>query len=166
MKESIHTLATRRSSGAFSKWLAAAALSALAVLPIGSSMTPVQADPPDHAPAWGYRRHDRDDNCDNDRNNRRHRDRDRDRDRWDNDRRDRDRWDNDRDNDRYGTVYGVVTNVKSNQRFRMRANGREFDVHSDSRLPRKLDRGDRVRVTGRFDDGNFQASDVDITDNN
>ena len=62
----------------------------------------------------------------------------------------------DRNDDRFGgdardyrTYTGVVTEVKNSREFRVRANGREYDVYADGST-RGLDRGDEVRVYGRL----------------
>jgi hypothetical protein len=51
-------------------------------------------------------------------------------------------------NNSYNTFVGTVTNVKSNQSFEIRVNGHDYDVYSNSHLPRGLNRGDTVRVYG------------------
>jgi hypothetical protein len=172
---------TRRIAGTWKTGLAAAGLCGLTALPLVGAGIPAQAD--SRQGTFTHRDRNDDDDCDDRTNNGRwghdrgrhngrwNRDRDRDRNdngRWDYRDRDRNngRWGNDdRDRDRYGTISGVVTDKKSDQRFTMRANGRTYDVYSTERLPRRLDRGDRVRVTGRIDDDNINASDIDVTDN-
>lgn len=89
-------------------------------------------------------------------------DRDRGNDRWDNnhrnDRWDNDRWDNrrnrrdrrDRRDDRrddYRTFTGTVGKVNSSRQFQLKSGGRTYDVFARD-MPRRLDRGDTVRVTG------------------
>ena len=59
---------------------------------------------------------------------------------------DRNRDDNRRD---FATYTGVVTEVKNSREFRVRANGRDYDVYSDGST-RDLDRGDEVRVYGQL----------------
>jgi hypothetical protein len=53
-------------------------------------------------------------------------------------------------NYRQGTFTGVVTSVTNNRRFRLNAEGRTFDVNTAMTLPRALNAGDRVRVSGRW----------------
>ena len=80
---------------------------------------------------------------------------------------DRDRGDR-HDRDRRGSmdVTGRVIDRKSDQRFTMRTDrGREITVFSKDNLARRLDRGDRVRVVGRWDDGRLNAWRVDIIRN-
>jgi hypothetical protein len=114
---------------------AALVLGALTVSTALGMAGTAQAAPPSYAPAWGYR--DRDD-VRYDR-----------RDRWD--RRDRDdrgpRRGRDRDDSRSFT--GVVTRYRGDNLFDMRIGGTTYNVYTINRLPRRLDDGDVVRVTGR-----------------
>ena len=76
-------------------------------------------------------------------------------DRWDNnrngrwdkrrDRRRDDRWDKRREN--YRTFTGTVGKVHSSRQFQLKSGGRTYDVFARD-MPRRLDRGDTVRVTG------------------
>jgi hypothetical protein len=118
----------QKKNALWKKALGLAALSAFAAVPLVSSMSNAQADPPRHAPAWGYR-----DKNHNDYRNKR------------NDRRyDRNRF------DQYTTATGTVLNVRGNSDvFELRVNGTTFLVDPSGRLPRKLNRGDVVRVYGR-----------------
>jgi hypothetical protein len=164
-------------------------LGLIAGAPLFGTLATAEAKPPSHAPAWGYRakqeggkdkykydkdrdRYDRDD-YDHDRYNkdRYYRD-DYNRDRYNRDRYERDRYDRDRyDQDRYDrdrndlrTLSGVVTRDLSGDQFEMRADGgRNFRVDARGDEPRRLSRGDRVVVYGRFDNGRFLARDVRIT---
>jgi hypothetical protein len=161
----------------------------IAGAPLFGTLATAEAKPPSHAPAWGYRakqegkkdkyKQDKDrdrygrDDYDQDRYNkdRYYRDdynRDQyyrgrsDRDRYERDRYTRDRHDRDR-NDRR-TLAGVVTRDLSGDQFEMRAdNGRYLRVDARGDEPRRLSRGDRVVVYGRFDSGRFIAQDVRIT---
>jgi hypothetical protein len=49
---------------------------------------------------------------------------------------------------------GVVTNVRSDQSFDIRVGGTTYNVYSNSRLSRRLNEGDTVRVYGVRTDGN------------
>ena len=46
------------------------------------------------------------------------------------------------------TFTGRVTDVHSNQSFDIRADSQTFNVYSNVRLPRRLNKGDRVQVVG------------------
>ncbi len=143
--------------------LGVALLGTFAIAPL---MTPTaQADPPDHAPAYGRRAKDKKNKKYDKRNDRRN-------DRRDDRRDDRDdrRDDNDRDqrNNRNNTTFsGTVTNVRSGNSFDLRANGRNYNVYTSSRLPRGLSRNDEVRVYGRpYGDNDIRNATVRVTDNN
>jgi len=62
------------------------------------------------------------------------------------------------------TLTGVVTRDFSGDNFELRTDtGRTISVRVErGREPRSLDRGDRVRVTGRFTNNTFIARDLDI----
>ena len=49
----------------------------------------------------------------------------------------------------YLTVTGKVTSVESNSRFNIKVGNTEYDVYLSTNAPRRLDRGDVVRVYGR-----------------
>ena len=85
-------------------------------------------------------------------------------DRYDRDDRDRDdRYDRDRND--YRTYTGVVVSVKNSREFRVRANGREYDVYA-SNSTSGLDRGDEVRVYGRlYGTNDLRNASVRITRN-
>lgn len=61
---------------------------------------------------------------------------------------------NGNNNGNFGTFEGRVSDVDSNSRFNLVVNGVTFDVTTSSSLPRRLNRGDRVRVYGRRVGGN------------
>lgn len=131
--------------------------------------TPVQADPPDHAPAHGWRK-DKKDKKDKKNKNRVRNNRNNRRDDGDDDDRDDDDGDgrrNDRNDDRVRSLSGVVTRDLSGDRFEIRTdNGRVVRVNLRQEVePGRLTRGDRVRVNGRFENGVFFADDLDILDN-
>lgn len=174
------TYSNRRSHGALKKFLAIATTGAIAAVPFLGSISIGEAKPPSHAPAHGYRnKQNKDKHKRNDRRDRRDYRRDRrDDDRYDRNRNDRNRYDrnrNDRnrddrnrtDRDRYdrNTVSGIVTDVKSDQRFSVRTNGRTYEVYSPSRLPRDLNRGDYVRVYGTIRGDRIDNANVAITSN-
>jgi outer membrane lipoprotein SlyB len=123
-----------------------------------------QADPPSHAPAWGYRDDDRGRGRDkkNEKKNDKDWRKDRDRDSRDRDYRDRD--DRDRD-DRYNrdiTLRGLVTRDLSGDSFTLRAdNGRTYRVVAQNE-PRNLSNGDRVEVYGSIQNGTFYAARVSL----
>ena len=66
------------------------------------------------------------------------------------------------------TFTGRVTEVESDQRFDMLIGNRTYNVISTTRLPRRLNRGDMVRVYGRLSGDNDirNATVVVINDNN
>lgn len=141
------------------KLMSIALVSVFAITPLAFGVSVAQADPPRHAPAWGWRDKNRDHDRDRDRDrNRRDRDR-RDRDRRDRDRRDRDRRD-------YRTFTGTVERVNSSSKFRMRSNGRSYDVDVSGRVSRRLDRNDVVRVYGyRYGENNIGNANVTVLRN-
>ena len=122
----------------------------------------VQAAPPDRAPAYGRRNNDRrNDNRNNDNRNNDRRSGDwrsdadgnkgYDRDRYDSDREYRTRYDSDRNNNRSNSTFtGRVTNVRSDSSFDLKANNRTYNVYAVTRLPRRLNENDEVRVYGRL----------------
>lgn len=113
---------------------AALVLGALTVTTTLGMAGTAQADPPRHAPAWGRR--DRDDHYDRNRRN----------DRWDRDNRGPRR---DRDRDDFRSFTGVVTRDRGNNLFDVRIGGTTYNVYTVNRLPRRLDNGDVVRISGR-----------------
>jgi uncharacterized protein YdeI (BOF family) len=120
------------------------------VAPIASALvSPATAQPPAHAPAWGYRRGDRPE---------RSRDNDRD-----------SNYGAGRRNRQAQTLTGVVTRDVAGDRFEMRSEaGRTFTVRLRQQdEPQRLNAGDRVRVTGFFrrDDSVFVAERVRIISN-
>lgn len=124
-----------------------------------------QAAPPKNAPAYGSRDKDKKGKKDKKPNKKDDRDQRRgDRDDRD-DRNDRD--DRDDRNDRNNATFsGVVTNVRSGTSFDLRANGRTYNVHTSSGVPRGLSRGDKVSVYGRlYGDNDIRNATVRITDN-
>jgi len=141
-----------------------------ALAPLFVALATAEAQPPDHAPAWGYRnkkgkgkgksgakhRRDRDDDYDDDEDDdfdRRNR------------RRDSDFNRNDR-SDRRITLVGVVREDLSGNRFELRSdNGRTYLVRARNGEPGNLDRGDRVRVRGFFDGNVLVADDVRLIGN-
>ena len=134
---------------AWKKLLQAAALGAFAVAPLAGAMT-AQADPPDHAPAWGYRNKDNDNNRRSGRNN-------------------------DTNRREFRTLEGVVTNDGSGNTFTIRTNNSQrILVELDENEPRGLNKGDTVRVSGYFrdrdsndrrDNNVFHANSVTILNN-
>lgn len=146
------TKSVNNSKSTLKKVLSLTTVGAIAAVPFFSAATSAQADPPRHAPAHGYRNKNHGKDTSRDRRDRNNRDRN---DRW-NDRRD-DRWDRRRDDRRdndYRSVSGTVSRVHDSRRFDIRADGRTYNVFSDSRLPRDLDRNDIVRVSGRLSNSN------------
>jgi hypothetical protein len=158
------TKSVNNSKSTLKKVLSLTTVGAIAAVPFFSAATSAQADPPRHAPAHGYRNKNHGKDTSRDRRDRNNRDRN---DRW-NDRRD-DRWDRRRDDRRdndYRSYSGTVTRVRGSRDFDIRANGRTYNVSTDSRLPRGLDRGDTVRVYGeRAGDNNIKNARVSITRN-
>jgi hypothetical protein len=70
-----------------------------------------------------------------------------------------------RDGDRhenYRTFVGVVTKVESSSKFDMRFDGKTYNVYVSERLPRRLDRNDRVSVYG-YRYGNNDIRDARVT---
>ncbi len=125
------------------KLLSSTYIAMFAFAPMAFGINAVQADPPRHAPAWGWRDktkgHDRD------------RDRDRDKDHH----RDRDRRD-------YRSFTGTVERVNSKSKFELRSGGRTYDVYVSGHLPRRLDKHDVVRVYG-YRHGNNDIRNADVT---
>jgi Ni/Co efflux regulator RcnB len=115
------------------KLLSATLVSVFAVAPLALGFSAAQADPPRHAPAWGWR----------DKN--RHHDRDR-----------------DRDHNDYRTFTGTVSRVNSDSKFELRYNGDTYDVYVSGRMPRSLDRNDVVRVYG-YRSGNNDIRNASVT---
>jgi len=60
------------------------------------------------------------------------------------------------------TLTGVVTRVRSDQRFTLSALNRTFEVASSSRLPRTFKSGNLVRITGDMRDNNITNASVTI----
>ncbi len=120
--------------------LSVALMGAFAVAPF---MAPTaQADPPSHAPAYGWRAKNK--NKKNKKDERR-----------------------DRNNRNDVSYRGTVTNVRSGNSFDLSANGRTYNVYTSARLPRGLNRGDEVRVSGRpYGDNDIRSATVRVTDNN
>lgn len=166
------------------KLLRVAALGAFALAPLASS-TQAQAEPPDHAPAWGYRnknkgknkeyKHDhkggvdRDGDGDYDQDDRRYENDNDDDD--DNDGNDSNRNNSNRNNNNrndtnrreYRTLEGVVTRDLSGNNFTIRTNNNQrVLVQLDQNEPNRLSEGDTVRVYGYFRDRNSD----DRRDNN
>lgn len=136
--KTIFTKNTGSFSGHVKRVFTLSAVAAVAAVPFLSATQTAQADPPRHAPAWGYRDKDR-------RDYRKDRRRDDRRDRWDRRRDDRrDRW----DRNRYETFVGTVTDTHGSDKFDLRVNGRTYNVYPN-RNSRRLDRGDVVRVYGQ-----------------
>lgn len=146
------------------KLMSIALVSVFAITPLAFGVSVAQADPPRHAPAWGWRDKNRDHDRDRDRDrNRRDRDR-RDRDRRDRDRRDRDRRDRDRRD--YRTFTGTVERVNSSSHFRLRSGGQTYDVYASGRMSRRLDRNDVVRVYGyRYGSNDIRNANVTVLRN-
>lgn len=140
----------------------AAALSAFAIAPLASTRL-AQAEPPDHAPAWGYRN--KENGTRGNRNHVHSRDCDRDGDGDYDDDYDNDRdYDNDSRNSR--TLSGVVTNDRSGNDFTIRADdGSRIRVRAVNGEPNRLNEGDRVRLYGHFQNDVFLANNINITDN-
>ena len=126
---------TGRAKNALKKFVAVATTGAIAAIPLFGAISVSEAQPPRHAPAYGYRDKNKRKDHRNDRKKDRHNDRRRD-----------DRWNKGRND--YRTLTGTVTRVQGSNRFDLRADGRTYNVHSSSRLPRGLDRNDVVRVYG------------------
>lgn len=121
------------------KVLSAALVSVFALTPIAFGISAAQADPPSHAPAWGWRD--------------KHRNRD-----WDRDRRDYRR--------DYRTFTGIVVKVRHGSKFELRYNGKTYDVYVSGRLPRRLDKHDVVRVHGyRYGNNDIRNASVTIVRN-
>ena len=119
--------------------LSVALMGAFAVAPF---MAPTaQADPPSHAPAYGWRAKNK--NKKNKKDERR-----------------------DRNNRNDVSYRGTVTNVRSGNSFDLSANGRTYNVYT-SNLPRGLSRGDQVRVSGRpYGDNDIRNATVRVVSNN
>ena len=126
--KTIFTKNTGSVTGTAKRVFALSAVAAIAAVPFVSATQTAQADPPRHAPAWGYRDKNRRD------------------DRWDrrNDRRN-DRWDR---RNRYETFTGTVTDTHGSDKFDLRVGGRTYNVYPN-RGSRRIDRGDLVRVYGQ-----------------
>ena len=75
---------------------------------------------------------------------------------------------NNNEDDNYRTYTGRVSNVDSDQRFDLVVGNTTYNVLTSSRLPRRLNEGDRVRVYGiRTGDNDIsRATVVVINDNN
>jgi len=134
---------------AWKKLLSVVAVGGIAIAPLVGAISIAEARPPQHAPAHGYRnRDDRRENRRERRGTRRDRRQERREDRRD-DRRDRDRDDDWRDrNSNTRSFTGTVTRVHTGRSFDMRLSGDTFNVYTNSRLPRGLNRSDTVRVRG------------------
>lgn len=125
------------------KLLSATLVGVFAVAPLALGLSAAQADPPRHAPAWGWR----------DKN--KHHDRDHDRDR-----------DRDRDRNDYRSFTGTVSKVNSDSKFELRYDGKTYDVYVSGRLPRRLDRNDVVRVYGyRYGNNDIRNASVTVLRN-
>jgi membrane protein implicated in regulation of membrane protease activity len=73
---------------------------------------------------------------------------------------------NDEGSNSYRTYIGRVTNVDSDQRFDLNVNGTIYNVYSTTRLPRRLNRGDNVRVYGvRSGDNDIRNASVSFVAN-
>jgi membrane protein implicated in regulation of membrane protease activity/translation initiation factor IF-1 len=74
--------------------------------------------------------------------------------------------DNDDNDNQFRNFTGRVTKVESDQRFDIAINGITFNVIATSRLPRRLTRGDYVRVYGtRTGDNDISRATVTTIDN-
>jgi hypothetical protein len=126
--KTIFTKSTGTITGNVKRVFTLSAVAAIAAVPFLSATQIAKADPPRHAPAWGYR----DKNRRNDRYDRR------------NDRRN-DRWDR---RSRYESFTGTVTRTDGRNKFDLRVGGRTYNVYPNS-SNRRIDRGDVVRVYGQ-----------------
>jgi len=67
----------------------------------------------------------------------------------------------------FRTYTGRVTNVDSDQRFDLNVDGTTYNVISTTRLPRRLNEGDQVRVFGRpIGDNDISSASVVVINNN
>ena len=164
------------------KFSTVTALGLITIAPLIGTGAAAQADPPDWAPAHGYRNKDKKGNKGNkDKGNRKHggrhgergdRHRDRDDDWDDRDDRDDHDWDddnNDNDNDfRSVDFAGTVVSVQSRYRITVRSDsGRVYTVNSRTQISSAISNGDRVRVIGSADDNFVRADRVTLVrDNN
>lgn len=64
--------------------------------------------------------------------------------------------------ERNQTFVGVVTKVKSSSEFDIRVKGKTYNVYVSGRLPRRLNRNDRVSVYG-YRYGNNDIRDASVT---
>ncbi len=155
--------------------LALLAVGALIVAPLFSAQT-AKAAPPAHAPAWGYR----DKNRDNDRSDTgRKRDKNRDKDRDWNRNRDNDPYCDDGHNQNNGgwhnggygggygnhnsyTITGVVTKEATGNQFWVRADNGQGYLVSTRYQSAVISTGMRVQVTGSFDGTRLNADSVRV----
>ncbi len=136
------------SQGITKKLIGIAAATAFAFAPTLMTIT-AQADPPSHAPAYGYRDKDH-------KKNKKHKD---------HKHKDHKYKDNDHNNN-YRTITGVVTRDRRGDEFNLRmSNGRIIRVDANRREPRRLSEGDRVRIYGHYVNNVFSARNIVITDN-
>ena len=178
---------------AWKKLLNVATLGVFSVTPFVGTLAVSQADPPNHAPAWGYRRKQERGGSYSGRSYGRGRsDRDSGR---DCDERDSGRGRYDRNsgygypNQSYGYpnqgygypnqgygypnqgygypgFTGTVTNVKGDDSFDIRIGGDIYNVYTDSVLPRRLSEGDFVQVYGeRVGKNDIRRASVRIIEN-
>ena len=69
-------------------------------------------------------------------------------------------------NNGFRSYTGEVVNVVSDSRVDVRIGGQVYNVYISSRLPRRLDRGDIVRVSGvRQNNNDIRQADVQIINN-
>lgn len=74
---------------------------------------------------------------------------------------------NDRGRQRYERFNGRVTKIDSDRRFDIRVGSQTYNVNLSSRLPRRLSKGDEVRVTGqRYGDNDINNARVESVRNN
>ncbi|MBV9469299.1 MAG: hypothetical protein JOZ57_08640 [Abitibacteriaceae bacterium] len=134
-----------------------AAMSAVTVAPLIGGSQVAQADPPNHAPAYGWRG---DNNDDYDYRNGDDRDRDYPYNGGDG------RGNSDRDGYVYGersTLRGTVTRDLKGDYFELRAdNGQVFRVLARNGEPTRLTANDRVQLSGYFDNNLFVADNINF----
>lgn len=76
-------------------------------------------------------------------------------------------WNNNNwNNNRNETFTGTVTDVESNSEFEIQSGNQKYDVYLSTNAPRRLDKGDTVRVYGsRYGDNDIRNANVTIIRN-
>ena len=140
------------------KTLAVLTIGALSIAPLLTAVS-AQADPPRHAPAWGYRNVDRDDDDDDDKKKGGH-------DKKDHDKKDRDKKDDDhgkKDHDKRNvTLRATVTSNLQGDQFTIRTDkGTSYRVIARDE-PGRLSAGDLVELRGWVENNYFIANSVKL----